>query len=498
MRPVRIAATGHYLPPVVLDNQALIERFGLEVDAEWIESRTGIRTRHWMGEDQTTSDMAAEAAKAVLREADLGPRDLDRIILATVSPDRPSPATATTVARKIGARCPAFDVSAACAGLLYGLDLARGAIACGEERVLVLCADARSRFIDPSDRRGTVLFADGAAGALVVPSERPGLLSVSIGAEGLEDPGAWVPAGGAELPASAETVQSGGHYLQVSGFREIFERFKAFTREGVGRALELAQQRLEDVDVFITHQGNAFLVDEIVADLGLDPARGDQRRASPRQHLGGQRGHRPGRSTGGRTHRPRQAGLDQLRRRRLDLWGGGASLLMAGSQGVALLTGASGGLGPSLARALGDSGFAVALLGRERAKLEALAAEVPGARPWTVDLREPAALEPLVQEYGDDVRVVLHGAAAFAPYGRVEQLREEDLQQVLQVGLAGALRLARSFAAGMGRAGLRTPALSGQQGRGPRPPTGRRPTPPPRPDWRDWCGPWPWSTAPKG
>lgn len=273
MKHVRIAATGSYLPPVVMDNAALIERFGLDVDAAWIESRTGIRTRHWMRPDQTTSDLATAAAEAVLAEAGISAAELDRIILATVSPDRPSPSTATTVARKLGARCPAFDVSAACAGLLYGLDLARGAIACGEQRVLVLCADARSRYIDLTDRRGTALFADGAAGALVVPADRPGLLSVAIGAEGLEAPGAWIPAGGAERPASAETVAAGEHFLHVGGFREIFERFKAFTREGVGRALKAAEVDLDSIDVFLTHQGNAFLVDEIVADLGLDPAK---------------------------------------------------------------------------------------------------------------------------------------------------------------------------------------------------------------------------------
>ena len=273
MKPVKIAASGCYLPPVVMDNKALIERFDLDVDEAWIESRTGIRKRHWMRPDQTTSDMAAAAAEQILERAGIQASDLDRIILATVCPDQPSPSTATIVARKIGARCAAFDLSAACAGFLYGLDLARGAIACGEQRVLVLCADARSRFVDPSDRRGTVLFADGAAGVLVVPSEEPGLLAVEIGAEGLENPGAWVPAGGASKPASAETVAAGEHYLHVDGFREIFENFKRFTREGVDRALQAAQVELSDVDVFITHQGNAFLVEEIVAELGIDPAR---------------------------------------------------------------------------------------------------------------------------------------------------------------------------------------------------------------------------------
>lgn len=272
---VRIAATGCYLPPVVLSNRELLERYDLGVDEAWIEARTGILQRHWMRDDQTTSDMLAECARSVLAEASLEPAAVERIIVATVSPDHPSPSTATIVARKLGARCPAFDVSAACAGFLYGLDLARGSIATGADNVLVLCADARSRYIDRSDRRGTVLFSDGAAGALVVPAEADGprLLDVVIGAEGLERMGAWVPAGGAARPASHETVEAGEHYLQVDGFREIFERFKAFTREGVEAVLARTGHTLSDVDVFITHQGNALLIREIVADLGIDPAR---------------------------------------------------------------------------------------------------------------------------------------------------------------------------------------------------------------------------------
>lgn len=272
-RPVRVAATGVYLPPVVIDNKELLERFDLGVDAHWIETRTGIRERHWMSPDQTTSDMAAEVARSILESSGLEASDVDRIVLATISPDRLSPATATEVARKIGARCPAFDISAACSGFLYALDIGRGAIAYGEENVLVICAEARSRFVNTSDRRGTVLFSDGAAGVLLRPGETPGLLSVAIGAEGLETRGAWVPAGGAAMPATHETVEQGLHFIHVDGFRDIFERFKAYTREGVGMALRRAGVTLEEIDVFITHQGNAFLVDEIVADLGVDPAK---------------------------------------------------------------------------------------------------------------------------------------------------------------------------------------------------------------------------------
>src|SRR5688572_3252510 len=113
MDHVAIRSTGSALPAWVLTNEDLIAQFGLEVDSEWIESRTGIRSRHWLEPHQTTSDLAVGAARAALDSAGVHARDVDRIILATVSPDRPSPATALTVARQLGARCPAFDLSAA-------------------------------------------------------------------------------------------------------------------------------------------------------------------------------------------------------------------------------------------------------------------------------------------------------------------------------------------------------------------------------------------------
>ncbi|MCB9913924.1 MAG: ketoacyl-ACP synthase III [Planctomycetes bacterium] len=272
-RHVRIAATGRYLPGQVLTNEELVARFGLDVDAAWIEARTGIRSRHWMQPGETTSDMAAAAARAVLDEAGVEARELDRIVLATISPDQPSPATAMRVARLLGARCPAFDVSAACAGFLYGLDLGAASVRGGEERVLVLAADARSRFVDPTDRRAVVLFADGAAGALLVPSDEPGLHPVALGAEGRERPGAEVPAGGAREPASHATVDARRHFVQVDGRREIFDLFVAFTREACDAALAAAGLTLDEIDLFITHQGNALMVQEVLDALGLPPER---------------------------------------------------------------------------------------------------------------------------------------------------------------------------------------------------------------------------------
>jgi 3-oxoacyl-[acyl-carrier-protein] synthase-3 len=257
----------------VIDNDALLQRFRLSIDADWIVSRTGIRSRHWMAADQTTSDMCVEAARQILQRAEITARDVDRIILATISPDLPSPSTATIVARKLGASCPAFDISAACAGFLYGLDLGIASIRGGAGRVLVLGADARSRFLDPTDHRSIVLFADGAAGVLLEGSDRPGFLSIYLGAEGRERPGAYIPAGGAARPATHHTVDARQHFLKVDGRKEIFELFLHFTRKACTQALEAAGLTLEDIDLFITHQGNARLVEAVLEDLGIPAAK---------------------------------------------------------------------------------------------------------------------------------------------------------------------------------------------------------------------------------
>jgi 3-oxoacyl-[acyl-carrier-protein] synthase-3 len=267
-----ITAVGCYLPDQVLTNSDVISRFGLDIDEAWIESRTGIRSRHWLRDGETTSDMAVAAAHQVLTNGGLRADQLDRIVLATISGDYPSPATASVVAQKLGTRCPAYDISAACAGFLYGLEIAAGAIACGDKNVLVLCADARSRFIDKADRRSVVLFADGAGGALVQPrtGTGTGLASVYLGADGKRKGlGVWVPAGGAANPTSHATLARGEHFLQVEGFKEIFSSFIGYVQEAVERALRKAGMSLSNIDLFIPHQGNAHLVQQTIEALGF-------------------------------------------------------------------------------------------------------------------------------------------------------------------------------------------------------------------------------------
>lgn len=271
----RVAITGLGLatPSQVLTNDDLVARFGLDVDDAWIVSRTGIRARCWLSEGETTSDLAARAAVRALEQAGAAPSEVDRLLLATITPDYPSPSTATIVARKIGARCMAVDLSAACAGFLYGLDLGVASIRNGARRVLVVAADARSRFLDPTNRRALVLFGDGAAAAVLEPRDEGGdeVLATFCGAEGREDMGAWVPAGGAARPASAETVRDGLHYVQVASRNRIFDDFIGLASEAAAAVLAQTGLTVADVDRFVPHQGNALLVRDVAAALGVPP-----------------------------------------------------------------------------------------------------------------------------------------------------------------------------------------------------------------------------------
>jgi 3-oxoacyl-[acyl-carrier-protein] synthase III len=271
MQPIAITSTGSYTPDQVLTNDELVQRFGLTVDHDWIVSRTGIHSRHWLMLGETTSDLAVRAAQRCLARANVSPQDIDRLIVATISPDMPSPSTATIVARKLGMRCMAFDVSAACSGYLYGLEIAAGAIQMGARKVLVIGADARSRYLNPKDHRSMVLFADGAGCALVEPSQQPGLLSIVCGSQGQEQMGAYILAGGAQRPTTLETVMAGEHYLQVDPKTDIFRMFVSHVSDVCQQALSRAGLTIADVDVFLTHQGNGPLIHLVAEAMGVAP-----------------------------------------------------------------------------------------------------------------------------------------------------------------------------------------------------------------------------------
>ena len=204
---------GAYLPGAPISNKDLHERHGLVFDLEKHEATTGIRTRHWAGAGEATSHIAAGAAKEALLRAGVRAEDLDRIILGTSSADHTNLAAACRVQQLIGATCPASDITAACAGFIFALEQGANLVRTGAQRVLVIGADTKSRFIRSNDTVFGPIFSDGGGAVVLVPTDREGegLLDIQLWADGTGFETLYVPAGGSMMPASKETVEGNLH-----------------------------------------------------------------------------------------------------------------------------------------------------------------------------------------------------------------------------------------------------------------------------------------------
>jgi 3-oxoacyl-[acyl-carrier-protein] synthase-3 len=269
-RRAKIAGTGRATPDKVLTNDDLSKMVATS-DA-WIRERTGIGARRILEEGRTTSDLAAEAARRACETAEVDPKDIDCIIVATISPDMPMPAVAVTVQQKIGAlnQCPAFDISAACAGFIYGMSVADSFIRSGQfKRVLVIGVEILSRSVDWTDRNTCVLFGDGAGAALLVPStDQRGILSTHIFADGAGVPFLNIPAGGSAEPPSLKTVEGKRHFVKMQGKLVFTHAVKNISR-ACQVALEANGKTPADVDVVVAHQANLRILEGVAERCGL-------------------------------------------------------------------------------------------------------------------------------------------------------------------------------------------------------------------------------------
>ncbi|HTQ47824.1 MAG TPA: beta-ketoacyl-ACP synthase III [Polyangiaceae bacterium] len=266
----RILGTGHYLPPGVRTNLDLEKM--VETSDAWITERTGIKSRHIAPEGVNTSDMAAAAAKNALEMAGLRPQDLEMIIVGTVTPDMPMPATAVFVQQKLGAGvCPAFDLSAACAGFVFGLSIADQFIASGQmKHILVVGVELLSRVVDWTDRTTCILFGDGAGAAVLGPSgardgdPRPrGVLSTSIQTDGTLARSLDIPGGGSVNPTTHATVDERLQYVHMKG-SDIFKVAVKNLMSASKSALERAQMTKDDLDWLCPHQANRRIIDQVM------------------------------------------------------------------------------------------------------------------------------------------------------------------------------------------------------------------------------------------
>ncbi|WP_246249733.1 MULTISPECIES: 3-oxoacyl-ACP synthase III family protein [Actinomadura] len=268
-----IRGTGSYLPSRRVESDGIARALGLPPD--WIESRTGIRSRSVAAPGQAASDLAAAAARRALERAGLAPGDLGLIVLGTSTPDELGPSTACRVQALLGAgRAAAFDVSAACTGFVYGLQAAVGWLSTqrgAAPYALVVGVEVYSRFLDPADRATSALFGDGAAAAVIGPAPGPyGIGPITLGSDGTHAGDVLIPAGGSRAPAAPETLAGLGHTIRmdaraVRGFiTEIFPRL-------VAEACEEAGVKPADLALVVPHQPNPRLVASLAAEAGLEP-----------------------------------------------------------------------------------------------------------------------------------------------------------------------------------------------------------------------------------
>jgi 3-oxoacyl-[acyl-carrier-protein] synthase-3 len=265
---VSITGLGAHVPERVVTNDELAEL--VETSDEWIVTRTGIRERRIAAPGEALSDLSLPAAREALRQAGVEAREIDLLIVATVTPDMAFPSTAATLADELGAtEAAAYDLSAGCTGFMYALAQAYGMLAGGlSRRALVVGGDVLSRVVDWHDRSTVVLFGDGAGAVVLERVERGGFLGFELGADGSGGPQLCLPAGGSREPTSAQTVAEGRHYVQMNG-REVF---KFATRVLVSSAQDLLDEcgmTVDEVDVYVPHQANVRIIEYAREKLGI-------------------------------------------------------------------------------------------------------------------------------------------------------------------------------------------------------------------------------------
>jgi 3-oxoacyl-[acyl-carrier-protein] synthase-3 len=264
-----IIGWGKYIPPKVITN-ADLERV-LDTSDEWIVARTGIRERHIVDEEETTSQMSIAAARDALEMAGIHPKDLDLIIVATSSPDYLTPPVSSQIQHGLGAdKVGAFTLVTGCTGFVYALATAQQFICSGAYKtILIVGAELLSRFIDWDDRATCILFGDGAGAVVMQATDVPsGVLSYVLGSDGSGGGHLILPGGGVANPPNQETLDMGMHKLQMNG-REVFK----FATRVLGRALREviseAGLQTEDIDLFIPHQANARIIESAARAVKL-------------------------------------------------------------------------------------------------------------------------------------------------------------------------------------------------------------------------------------
>lgn len=280
-RFARIEAISYYLPETVLSNAELSAQFP-EWSVEKIAKKTGINNRHIVSENQTSSDLAVAAGKKLISEYEVDPQSVDFLIVCTQSPDFLLPTTACLVQEglKLGNHTGALDVNLGCSGYIYSLGLAKGLIESGQvSSVLLISTDTYSRFVNNDDKSVRTIFGDGAAATLVTASgEQESILGINYGTDGSGARHLMTPGGGManaerlniEATAEARGLKSNGFDLYMNG-AEVFNFTLRVVPDTIQKSLEKASASMADVDAFVFHQANKFMLDTIRKKVGIPP-----------------------------------------------------------------------------------------------------------------------------------------------------------------------------------------------------------------------------------
>ena len=249
LRGARIVGWGTALPDKTVTNEDLSAT--MDTSDEWITERTGIKERRIGG---TTCGLATEAGRAALKSAGVDPSEIDLVILATTTPDKTVPATASSVQHELGVQCGAFDLNAACSGFVYGLVAAHGFIGAGANKVLVIGAETLSRIVDWEDRGTAILFADGAGAVVLEAVEGRGqLLGWDLSSDGALESLLYADVGG---------------YMKMDG-REVFRRAVRVMVDSAQKSLTQAGVTVDDLALVVPHQANIRIIEAAATRLGV-------------------------------------------------------------------------------------------------------------------------------------------------------------------------------------------------------------------------------------
>ncbi|MES2694628.1 MAG: beta-ketoacyl-ACP synthase III [Verrucomicrobiota bacterium] len=270
-RSTVILGTGAYAPERIMTNDDVAKI--VDTSDEWIQTRSGIRERRIAAPNEATSDMGVQAAQRALDDAGVKASEIDLLIVATITPDMPMPASACLIQHKLGVPSSAacFDLNAACSGFVYALDTASAMLSSGRyKKALVIGAEKLSSILDWQDRTTCVLFGDGAGAAVLGLSDQPdiGLLGTRLGAFGESADLLYISHGGSRSPATAESLANRDHCIRMKG-KEVFKLAVRAMDEAARDILEQHQIRADQISLVIPHQANSRIIESISQYLEL-------------------------------------------------------------------------------------------------------------------------------------------------------------------------------------------------------------------------------------